>query len=235
MKQIRMNRTKLLVCFALLLPFAMAQSAPKSITVSATGTVYGEPDEASFDAGVSVLDADVQAATTEVGQKSQRLLAALRAAGVGGNDVRTNNFTVYPEQNYDNNGQPTRLRYRVTNTVHVTVRDTAQLGALLGRSVEAGANEVSNIVYAFSNQAALERQAREEAMTRARTKATQLAQFGGAKLGAVRQITEGLQSGGGPLPSFRLESMAADASAEVPVVSGQLAVTVSVRVTFGLK
>ena len=235
MNQIRIDRTKLLVCLAMLLPVAFAQ-APKSVTVNATGTVYGEPDEASFDAGVSALNADVQVATTAVSRRVSSLLEALRAAGIADKDIRTSNFTIYPEQNYDNNGQPTSLRYRVTNTVHVTLRDMAQLGALLGRSVEAGANEISNVVYTFSSQDALERQAREQAMNAARTKAEQLARFGGAELGAVRRITEGPQAGGGgPLPSFRMDSVAAEAGAAVPVSSGQLAVTVSVQVVFGLK
>ncbi len=231
-----MNLTKLLVCLALL-PAAFAQApVPRTVTVSATGTAYGEPDEVGFDAGVSALNADVQAATTEVTQKSQGLLGALRDAGIADKDVRTSNFTIYPEQSYDNSGQPTSVRYRVTNIVHVTVRDTAQLGALLGSSAKAGANEVSNVVYAFSNQDALERRAREQAVTRAREKAEQLAQFGSAELGAVARITEGSQSGGEiPVPEFRMESMAADTGAEVPVSSGQLAVTVSVQVVFSLK
>lgn len=230
----KMNRTKLLLMCLALLPFAFAQGVPRSVTVSASGTAYGEPDEASFDAGVGALNADVQAATTEVSQKSQRLLEALRAAGVADKDVRTSNFAIYPEQNYDNDGQPTRLRYRVTNAVHVTVRDTAQLGTLLGKSVQTGANEISNVSYAFSHQAALERRARKQAMMRARKKAEQLAQFGGATLGEVRQIHENQSGGGAPTPMFRMD-MAADAGTEVPVVSGQLAVTVAVQVVFGLK
>ncbi len=235
MNRTGIDRTKLLLVCLALLPFAFAQNAPRGVTVSATGTAYGEPDEASFDAGVSALNADVQAATAEVSQKSQSLLEALRSAGVAVKDVRTNNFTIYPEQNYDNNGQPASVRYRVTSTVHVTLRDTAQLGSLLNGSIEAGANEISNVVYTFSNQEALERQAREQAMTRAREKAEQLAQFGGATLGEVRQISESQSGGSAPVPMFRMESMAADAGAEVPVSSGQLAVTVSVQATFGLK
>ena len=226
----------LLVCLTLLLPVTYAQ-VPKSVMVSATGTVYGEPDEASFDAGVSALNADVQVATAKVNETVSSLLKALRAAGVAEKDIRTSNFTVYPEQNYDNNGQPTSLRYRVTNTVRVTVRDAAQLGALLGKSAEAGANEISNVVYTFSNQDALERQARKEAMTRAREKAAQLAQFGGAELGAVQRISEGISGSEGesPIAMLRNQSLASPASAEVPVSSGQLSVDVSVQVTFALK
>lgn len=232
-----MNRKLLLASLALLLlPAALAQPGRKSITVSATGVAYGEPDEASFDAGVSALNEDVQAATKAVSDRVARLLEALQAAGVAEQDIRTTNFTIYPEQNYDNNGQPTTLRYRVLNTVHVTVRDTAELGSLLGQSVEAGANEVSNIAFAVSNPAALERAAREQAMNAAHAKAVQLAKLAPVELGAVRQISEASQSASPqPLPQFRMEAAAADGSASVPISSGQLAVTVTVQVTYSIK
>ncbi len=233
-----MNRTKLVLVFLslLLLPAALAQRGPGGVTVSATGTAYGEPDEASFDAGVSALNENVQATTTQVSERVSSLLGALREAGVADRDIRTTNFTVYPEQAYDNNGQPTTLRYRVVNTVHVTVRDTEGLGTLLGMSVEAGANEVSNVVFTVADPSALERQAREAAMNAARAKAEQLARFGDAELGDLLRVTEGAQPGGAePLPQFRMEASVADASGNVPVSSGQLAVTVTVQVTYGLR
>lgn len=238
-----MNRTGVLVfSFCLLFSAALAQNAPRanagSVTVTATGTAYGEPDEAGFDAGVSVLGADVQAATERVSEQISNLTNALETAGVAERDVRTLSFSVFPEPTYDNQGQVTQMRYRVLNTLHVTVRDTAQLGTLLGASVEAGANEVSNVVYRFSNRGVLERQARRQAMAKARHKATQLARFGRTRLGEVRRIVEGAQPGDvTPLGDFRLESLeaATDTMSEVPVSSGQLAVTVSVQVTFGLE
>lgn len=233
-----MNRTKLIfISLALLLlSAAFAQRSTGGVTVSAIGTAYGEPDEASFDAGVSALDENVQAATTAVSRRVSSLLAALQEAGVAERDIRTTNFTIYPEQVYDNNGQPTKLRYRVVNTVHVTVRNTENLGTLLGMSVEAGANEVSNVVFAVADPSALERQARESAMNAARAKAEQLAQFGDAELGELRRVTEGAQPGGAePLPQFRLEASVADAGGNVPVSSGQLAITVTVQVTYSLR
>lgn len=231
------------IAVGLLFPLAFAQLAPpqpaaaRSVSVSATGTAYGEPDEASFDAGVSALNADVQVATAQVGDRAEALTQALLAAGVAENDVRTSSFTISPEQSYDNNGQPTTLRYRVANTLHVTVRDVAQLGALLGQSVEAGANEVGSVVYTFSDQRALERQAREQAMRSAQEKAQQLAEYGGAQLGAVQRISEGAQPGAPmPLAEYRMDAAnAMAASPEVPVSSGQLAVTVLVQVTYGLR
>jgi uncharacterized protein YggE len=75
-------------------------------------------------------------------------------------------------------------------------------------------------------------------MASAREKAEQLARLGGAELGEVRRIVEGLTGG----QSFAFdEEMVALASGvdsarfDVPVSSGQLAVTVAVQVTFGLE
>ncbi len=231
---------QILLVGLLLASATFAQNAPgeaaKSVTVTATGTAYGTPDEAGFDAGVSVLNADVQVATDQVSERVSSLTSALETAGVAERDVRTLIFTVFPEPRYDNQGQVTQMRYRVLNTLHVTVRDTAQLGTLLGASVEAGANDVSNVVYSFSNRGVLERQARKQAMARARQKATQLARFGQTQLGEVRRINESTSA-----PQAFEDKMFtgsadfADSSFEVPVSSGQLAVTVSVQVTFGLK
>jgi uncharacterized protein len=239
-----MNRVKVLFLLALLpVSLAFAQRAPAptppgGVSVTATGTAYGEPDEVSFDAGVSALNADVQVATARVNGRVSSLLDALRAAGVADEDIRTSSFTIYPEPAYGPNGVIREMRYRVANTLHVTVRDTAQLGALLGSSIEAGANEVSNVVYTFADRSALERQAREEAMANAREKAEQLAQFGGAELGEVRRIIEG----GNRADPFADDIVALASGADmesarfdVPVSSGQLAVTVAVRVTFGLE
>lgn len=233
-----MNRTKLaFFCLACLLPTALAQGTAGGVTVTATGTAYGEPDEASFDAGVGALSADVQAATTEVNERVSSLINALRAAGVADEDIRTSSFTIYPEPRYNNQGRITEMRYRVNNTVQVTVRDTAQLGALLGSSVEAGANEVSNVVYTFSDRSALERQAREQAMRSAREKAEQLTRFGEATLGEVRRITEGTrpEDALGELRFDVAQAASLDSGESVPVSSGQLAVTVSVQVTFDLR
>lgn len=231
-----MYRTLLLATLGLLLSVTFAQSPQRSIAVSASGTAYGEPDEASFDAGVSALNEDVQTATAQVNERVSSLLAALQEAGVAERDIRTTNVSIYPEQSYDNSGQPGQLRYRVVNSVHVTVRDTEQLGRLLGLSVEAGANEISGVAFSVADPGALERQAREEAMNAAHAKAVQLAALAPVELGQVRSISETTQGGSPqPLPEFRAEAMASDAGASMPVSSGQLAVTVTVQVVYGIE
>ena len=234
-----MKSTKLLfACFTLLLPVTFAQVA-KSVLVSATGTVYGTPDEASFDAGINLLNVDAQVATAKVSERTSSLTQALKAAGVAKQDIRTGNFSVYPEPIYRKN-QLVATRYRVISTVSVTVRDTAQLGELLAKSAEVGANEISNVVYDFSDakRTELGRQAREHAMTSARKKAQQLASLAQAKLGPVQRIVETQRPGDVYARSYDAafaHGGMMSGGGSVPVSSGQLAIEISVQVTFGLK
>ena len=210
---------------------ALAQDrAAEGIAVTGTGTVYAEPDLATFDVGVSALGEDVSATSEEVNSTAARIISTLQALGVDEQDIRTVGIEIFPEQNYNREGELTGVRFRVANRVRVTVRDTAQLGALLGRSVQAGANEVSNIRYTFADPEALEAQARAAAMTAAREKAEQLAGLAEVELGAVTRVVE--QGGTQPAPQMRGVQM--EAASDMAVSAGQLAVSVSVQVDYAI-
>ena len=209
-----------------------AQSADENtISVTGVGTVYAEPDIATFDVGVSALNEDVAVASEEVSSNVERILATLGSLGVAEEDIRTVGINISPEQNYNREGELTATRFRISNRVRVTVRDTAQLGTLLGRSVQAGANEVSRVRYTFADPKALEDSARERAMEAARDKAEQLASLAEVELGTPRRIVE---QGGGSQPMPQARMMAAEAVSDMPVSAGQLSVSVSVQVDYAI-
>ena len=224
----------LIILLALLSSLGWAQDtlSNNTISVTGTGTVYAEPDLATFDAGVSALQEDVIAASEEVSERVAQLIATLQGLGVAEQDIRTVEVSIFPEQDYNEGGELTRTRFRVINRLRVTVRDTAQLGTLLGRSVQAGANEVSGVQYTFADPVALEAQARTEAMSAAREKAQQLANLAGVQLGPVEQIVE-QGGGGGPSPVARGLQM--EAASDMPVSAGQLSVNVSLQVRYELQ
>ena len=210
------------------LAWAQGNLSNNTISVNATGTVYAEPDLATFDVGVSAFQEDVVQASEEVSERVAQLIAILQGLGVAEQDIRTVEVSIFPEQNYNRDDEPTTTRFRVINRLNVTVRDTAQLGTLLRRSVQAGANEVSSVQYTFADPVALEAQARTEAMNTAREKAQQLANLAGVQLGPVEQIVEG---GGGGVPSPQARMMEMDAAA-MPVSAGQLSVNISLQVSY---
>ncbi len=214
------------------LAWAQSEMSETTIAVTGTGTVYAEPDLATFDAGVSAFQEDVIAASEEVSERVARLIATLQSLGVAERDIRTVDVSISPEQNYNRDGELTGTRFRVVNRVRVSVQDTLRLGTLLGRSIQAGANEVSNVRYTFADPKALEDRARAQAMNTAKDKAEQLAELAEVELGAVQRIVE--QGGGSqPVPQ-EVRMMAAEAASDMPVSAGQLSVSVSVSVDYAI-
>lgn len=120
--------------------------------------------------------------------------------------------------------------YRVSNTVQVTIRELNKLGAILGATTGAGANNVWGIQFDIEDPSKLEADARQKAMTQARQRAEQLAELAGVKLGRVISVGE---SGGGIMQregGFGYSMKAANVA--VPVQSGELTVSQDVQLVF---
>jgi uncharacterized protein len=208
---------------------------PRTISVSGDATAYGKPDTAVAQVGVQTRNADAGAAVDENTNTMNAIMAALTGLGVAEEDIQTSNFSVYANQNYDTNGQPTDVVYIADNTVTVTVRDLTKLGDVLGQTVAAGANNIYGVSFTVSDQSALEADARAKAMADAKARADQLAQAAGVTLGAPVTITE-LSGGVIPYPhDVRAEDMAASGGAAVPVSGGQVSVQLHVTVTYAIQ
>lgn len=222
--------------FGLLLSsMTFAQDAFSGITVSGTGTAYGEPDQAVVELGVNILDGDLTAANDEATSVATQILETLSELGIEQKDVRTSQFNVWSEDEYRANGEIGSRKYRVNNVLSVTLRDISQLGAVLAQSIEAGANSVGSIHFTLSDPKALEVQARERAMDEAKAKAEQLAELAGVSLGQVVMITDVTSFGSpDPFPMARMEAMSAAADS-VPVATGQLSVSSTVQVRFTIE
>lgn len=202
------------------------------ISVTGNGVAYGEPDMATVELGVQITHEDLAAANEEAAQTATQLFAAMAELGIAEEDVRTAYFNVWLETNYESRLEagPSTPQYRVSNVLSVTVRDIDQVGAVLSRGLEAGANTVNSVNYSISNSDALADEARELAVADARRKAEQLASLSGVSLGEVVMIQDG--QGSSAPPAFRA-AFSAEA-ADVPVSGGQLAVNASVQIRFAL-
>ncbi len=212
-----------------------AGSGARTVSVVGTGTAYGEPDMAIFEAGVNVVSEDVAAANAAANEEMATILEALVGAGVAEHDIRTVGFNIWREERYSPEGQPTTPVFRVVNTVRVTVREVDRVGELLGLSIGAGANSIGSVQYTLEDPAQLENAARERAMRTLRDRAERLAGLAGVSLGEVLSISETPDFYPmPPVPAFDMDESAVR-GADVPVAAGQLSVTVTLQVTFGLE
>lgn len=213
-----------------------AQPPLRSVSVSGAGTAYLVPDIAYIYVGVHTEKPSAAEAVDENNDQTQTMIEALRDFGIDAKDIRTTNFSIWPQDKYDPmTGTPTGQKvYVVDNTVYVTIRDLDKLGELLDTVIAAGANTVNSVQFDVANKDEALKQARADAVKDAREKAEELVDAAGVKLGDVQTISfydsvaypmyEGKGGGGG---------VAAEAA--VPIQPGQLTFTVTVNVTYEIK
>jgi uncharacterized protein YggE len=192
------------------------------ITVTGLGTVQAVPDEAELSLGVETEGTTAKEALAENSARMERLLAALRGAGVKKADTRTQEVSVYPR--YEEAG------YTARNSVLVTIHELERAGAILELAARSGANQTSGPGLSTSNRKELEAKALTAAVRDARAKAEALAKAAGVSLGRVTAIVEG--SGGVPVP-YALE--ARTAAKAVPIEPGTEDVQATVTITFAIE
>jgi len=209
----------------------------RTLNVTGTGLVYLTPDVAYINIGVHTEQPTASEAVSANNTQTQQVVDAVENSGVDAKDIRTTNFSIYPNTQYDQQtGKPGSTTYVVDNTVYVTVHQLDKLGNLLDATVQAGANSVNNIQFDVADKSTAIQQARDQAVKDAQTQAQGLASASGVTLGNVQTIsftnnipqpvTDVYGKGGGGL---------AAAPASVPINAGQLTLTVTVDMTYELK
>jgi uncharacterized protein YggE len=164
------------------------------ITVVGTGSANVTPDRASFTFGTVSQARTASAALAASSQAVDRVVAALRNAGVARADIQTSEVSLSPRMNDTGD---TIVGYTATNSVTANTRRLAEAGAVIDAAVGAGANQVYGPNLIASDQNAAYRSSLRAAVAEARTKAETLANASGLTLGRMTAITE---SGGGPQP-----------------------------------
>ena len=202
-----------------------AESASRWISATGSGTVNAVPDLAQFSFGVQSQARTASAALEAADSQLQRVVTALRRAGVAPADIQTEQLAL--SQRTNDEGVEI-LGYTAVSSVSGRVRDLDRAGAVVDAAVGAGANQVNGPSLVRSDQAALYRNALRAAYADARAKAEALADAAGVRLGAMTSTVEG---GGGaiPLAAGRME----DAKA-VSIEPGTQEIEATVTVTFAV-
>lgn len=208
----------------------------ETVTVSGNGRAIVTPDRFTFQVGVQTVAATVDEAVTENNRRVAAVIAALKKAGAQDKDIQTSQFSIYPQQDYQQGKLPRILGYQVANTITVRSEKVNDAGRLLGIAVNAGVNTSSGINFEVSDPARGRDQGLRSAFEDARAKAALLAQAAGRTLGRAIEIVEGQRMNEPPpRPMTRTMAMEAQVAGDVPVESGTQEVAYAVTATFELR
>ena len=204
------------------------------LSVSAEASAKRVPDVATISTGVVTQAADANAAMRANAVQMDKVMAAIKAAGIGERDVQTSGINPNPQYKYVENAPPSIVGYQASNTVNVKVRDLSKLGKVLDAFVEQGANQVNGPSFEVDKPDEAYDEARVAALKKAQARAQTYADALGLKVRRIVSISEGGASFPRPMPMMR--AMAADAgfAKETSVSPGETTLSVNIDVVFEL-
>lgn len=236
------NKKLYLVAFLVALALSACgttNSAPqRTLSVNGLGQVSVTPDIAYIYIGVHTETDSAADAVEENNKVANKVIQALKDAGVDAKDIRTDYFSIWPFDKYDPmTGMATGEKYYgVDNTVYVNVRDLESLGSLLDDAIAAGATTINSIQFDVADKEGALIETRQAAVENAQAQAVELAELAGLSLGEIQNISFYDSS---PYPVYGGYGMGGGgggaAEAAIPIQPGQMTLQVTVSITYGVK
>ena len=214
-------------------PQAMVPMAGTRLDVSATGEVSRIPDVAIISAGVVTRQPTASAAIQENAARMERVLAALKRAGVADRDVQTSSINLNPEYRYQENQPPQLNGYTASNQVSVRFRDIRNSGRILDALVAEGANQINGPTLTIDKPETALDEARTQAIATGQARADFYARALGKRVVRLVSVSEG--GGNYPAPPMPMMMEARAQSADTKIVPGEQKLQIALSMVFELQ
>jgi uncharacterized protein YggE len=239
---------------------ASAQQAPTAsiaemantplVRVNIAESLRTPPDEASITVGTQAKASTATQAVAGNKVKTEKLLAAIRAAGIRERDIQTQGIQLQPDYRWDpvpaGQGRQTLIGYIASNSVQIKTRNIDRLTSLLDALTTAGADTVYGPNFGISDPAPLRKEARIRAMERGKAEATEYARNNGYSSVRLLSVEEGTSYHGADviLTGSRISSVGAPPPPPPPpaperdggiVAPGQLETSVTLNLLYRME
>src|SRR5437763_5421402 len=213
---------------------AMAQQSPTAsiaemantplVRVNVAESLRTPPDEATITVATQAKAPTATAAVAANKVKTEKLLAAVRAAGIRERDIQTQGIQLQPDYRWDppspgGQGRQRLIGYIAGNSVLIKTRNIDKLTSLLDALTTAGADTVYGPNFAISDPAPLRKEARVRAMARGQAEATEYARNNGFNSVRLLSVEEGVSFRGTEVivTGTRIQNMSAPPPPPPPV------------------
>jgi len=210
-------------------------SQQEGIWVNGEGKVTAVPDVAVLIVGVQAQALTVADAQSQASGAMDKFMTALKKGGVASKDIQTQSFNIQKTTKWDNVKQESIVTgYQVNNMVTARIRDINQAGTVIDAVSAAGGDltRIDSISFTIDNPAPYQEQARQKAVADASSKAKQLADAAGVKLGKPVYITESSYVPATVYRDAAIKSESASGVTSTPVSAGELEVTANVQISY---
>ncbi|MCK4473811.1 SIMPL domain-containing protein [Candidatus Parcubacteria bacterium] len=209
-----------------------------TITVSAAGEVYAKPDLAITVFSVISEAKTVVEAMSQNTEKMNAIINFMKSQDIEDKDLKSISFNIYPRYEWQGRtglppypqGKRVLVGYEVRQSLQVKIRDMEKIGKVIQGATDAGANQVGDLSFIIDKQDELKKQAREQAIEKAKTKANELASQLDVNLVRITNFSES-----GVIPRYygleKAVGMGIDEE-ELQIETGENKIEVTVNITF---
>lgn len=214
----------------------LTQTKGEPMIVTETGKVTVVPDVVKVTLGIEIQGQTLKQVQSAVNTKSKTLTDSLKKLGIDEKDIKTTNYSVSPEYDYQSN--PYRINgYRVSTSYEVKITDFDTVNEVLTIATSTGANIIGNMSFEVNEKTKekLTQEAREKAVTLAKNKAEGLAKASGITLGKIINVTESTGFDY-PRPVMTMgKEMTADTLETANIQAGETEISVTVSLSYEIR
>ena len=187
-----------LLILLLLLPAALAEASPRTISVKGSASVTVDADIAMVYLAVRTDAKNVSQALAENAERLQAVIGALTGLGIAKEDIVTQRFRVDTNYDYSSSRAPKQVGFTVTNGIKVSVKDMTLVGQVIDLAFAAGASECDGVDVSASEDVLLaaDDAALTAAIAEGKRRAQVIAAANGDVLGRLISVNDGGTSGG---------------------------------------
>lgn len=162
-------------------------------SVTGTGKAAEVPNTALVSFGITKNSANVLTAQAEVNSIANKIINNLKGLGIEDKNIKTTNYSVYPNYDYQN-GRQNITGYNVSQNLEVKIKPIDKANKAIDIVTGDGGNIVGGITFTLDDelQKKLQNKARADAIKEAKEKAESLASLSGIKLGRIIDAQEGI-------------------------------------------
>lgn len=160
-------------------------------TVQGTGETTAVPDTALMSIGVTKRASNVASAQNEVNTSVNDITEGLKNLGIDVKKIKTTNYNINPDYDYSS-GTSRITGYSVTQNLHVELTPIEKANEAIDMATSNGANLVGNIQFTINDdkREEMENKAREEAIKKAKAKASNISRSAGIRLGKLINVQD---------------------------------------------
>jgi uncharacterized protein YggE len=218
---------------------ASAQTDPMNNTLLVSGSASNQtkPDKVTVSLGVETTNSTAQVALASNSDLMNKVLNALKAAGVQENETSTSTFSITPNYNYSADTNEGRLiGFTVSNSIQIQSGNIENVSKWIDTAVTSGTNNVNSIYFSLSEDRMnkIKNSLLTDAIDNANAKADIAASAAGLKVIGIKSIRVGQPViAPSPIPVYRAEAL--DGGGPAPstqIISGQQEVSATVDVIY---